>query len=34
MKHPLFSDRSDEVRNNAVYGLGELVLNSEQASYK
>ena len=28
------TDRNDEVRNNAVYGLGEIVLYGEQASFK
>jgi importin-4 len=27
-------DRNDEVRNNAVFGLGEMVLNGDECAYK
>lgn len=28
------NDQCDDVRNNAVYGIGELVINSDEASYE
>jgi vesicle coat complex subunit len=29
----LFKDESDEVRNNAVYGIGEMVLHGKEALF-